>query len=75
MESLTSPKITVGVHCLRLRTKSMYVMAVVDPDEATFYDSYESAAYWCVETQCGFGPDGHPVRPDLCQHGRSCCGH
>ena len=25
MESLTSPKITVGLHCLRLRTKSMYV--------------------------------------------------
>ena len=74
MESLTSPKITVGLHCLRLRTKSMYVMAVVDPDEATFYDPYETAAYWCVETQSGLGPDGHPVRPDLCRHGRTCCG-
>ena len=42
MESLTSPKITVGLHCLRLRTKSMYVTSVVDPAEATFYDSYES---------------------------------
>ena len=74
MESLTSPKITVGVHCLSLRTKSMYITAVVDPMEKTFYDSYEAAAYWCVETQSGFGPDGQPVRPDLCQHGRSCCG-
>ena len=27
MESLTSPKITVGVHCLKLRTKSMYINA------------------------------------------------
>jgi len=74
MESLTSPKITVGLHCLRLRTKSMYVNAVVDPAEATFYDRYEQAAFWCVTTQSGFGPDGEPVRPDLCQHERGCCG-
>jgi hypothetical protein len=73
MESLTSPKITVGLHCLRLRTKSMYVAAVVDPAEATFYDSYESAAYWCVDTQTGFGPDGQPVRPDTCRGTRGCC--
>ena len=52
----------------------MYVTAVVDPAEATFYDPYETAAYWCVETQSGFGPDGQPVRPDLCRHGRTCCG-
>jgi hypothetical protein len=73
MESLTSPKITVGLHCLRLRTKSMYVSAVVDPAEATFYDAYESAAYWCVDTQTGFGPDGEPVRADTCRGGRGCC--
>jgi hypothetical protein len=73
MEALTSPKITVGVHCLKLRTKSMYVNAVTDPDESTFYDKYEAAAYWCVATQSGFGPDGHPVRPDVCQSGRGCC--
>ena len=73
MEALTSPKITVGHHCLRLRTKSMYVAAVVDPDEATFYDRYEASAYWCVDTQAGFGPDGHPVRPDVCCSGRDCC--
>ena len=73
MQSLTSPKITVGLHCLRLRTKSMYVASVVDPDEATFYDRYESAAYWCVQTQTGFGPDGEPVRPDTCCGGRGCC--
>jgi hypothetical protein len=73
MESLTSPKITVGLHCLRLRTKSMYVASVVDPAESTFYDSYETAAYWCVETQSGFGPDGQPARPDVCRSGRGCC--
>jgi hypothetical protein len=38
MESLTSPKVIVGVHCLQLRTKSMYLNAVVDPAEQTFYD-------------------------------------
>jgi len=74
MESLTSPKITVGLHCLHLRTKSMYVTAVVDPAEATFYDPYETAAYWGVVTQNGFGPDGQPVRPDLSRAGRGCCG-
>lgn len=73
MEFLNSPKITVGVHCLKLRTKSMYVMSVVDPDEATFYDKYDSAAYWCVTTQGGFGPDGQPVGPDSCCAGRGCC--
>ncbi len=50
MESLTSPKITVGVHCLRIRTKRMYVASVVDPAESTFYDPYEASAYWCVDT-------------------------
>jgi hypothetical protein len=73
MESLTSPRITVGLHCLRLRTKSMYIAAIVDPAEATFYDPYESTAYWCVDTQCGFGPDGQPVRADTCCDGRCCC--
>src|SRR5215203_952541 len=47
--------------------------AVVDPDEATFYDSYESSAYWCVDTQSGFGPDGQPVRADVCCGTRGCC--
>jgi hypothetical protein len=49
------------------------VNAIVDPDEATFYDKYESAAYWCVATQSGFGPDGEPVRADVCQGARGCC--
>ena len=48
--------------------------SVVDPAEATFYDAYETAAYWCVDTQSGFGPDGQPVRPDVCRGGRGCCG-
>lgn len=75
MEYLTSPKITVGVHCLSLRHKGMYVTSVVDPDELTFYDAYEGTAYWCVTTQSGFGPDGQPVRPDVCRSGRGCCRH
>jgi hypothetical protein len=73
MESLNSPKVTVGVHCHKLRTKSMYVMSIVDPDEATFYDKYEASAYWCVSTQTAFGPDGQPVRPDSCCGDRGCC--
>lgn len=73
MESLTSPKITVGVHCLKLRTKSMYLQAVVDPAEGTFYDRYDQTAWWCVLTQTGLGPDRQPVRPDTCCDGRGCC--
>ena len=73
MEALNSPKVIVGVHCLKLRTKGMYIQATVDPDEATFYDQYESSAYWCASTQTGFGPDGEPVRPDVCRGGRGCC--
>jgi hypothetical protein len=73
MLTLISPKITVGVHCLKLRTKGMYLNAVVDPDEATFYDAYDATAFWCVSTQTGFGPDGEPVRADLCHSGRGCC--
>ena len=74
MEALNSPKITPGVHCLKIRTKGMYVQSIVDPDESTFYDKYEASAYWCAMTQTGFGPDGEPVRPDLCCSGRGCCG-
>jgi len=73
MEALRSPKITVGFHCARMRTKSMYISAVVDPAESTFYDPYETSAYWCIDTHSGFGPDGQPVRPDVCCGGRGCC--
>ena len=66
----------VGAHnCHQLRHKGMYVTAGPDPDEFTFYDKYESTAYWCVETQRGFGPDGEPVRPDCCTRQRGCCKH
>jgi hypothetical protein len=51
----------------------MYVQSIVDPDELTFYDKYETSAYWCSTTQTGFGPDGQPVRPDLCKNARGCC--
>ena len=73
MEALTSPKIIVGTHCLKLRTKGMYIAAVVDPDESTFYDRYDTTAYWRGLTQTGFGPDREPVRPDTCGSGRGCC--
>jgi hypothetical protein len=73
MLSLISPKITLGVHCQKLRTKSMYINPMVDPDESTFYDNYDTSAYWCLTTQTGFGPDGEPVRPDLCCSERGCC--
>lgn len=73
MEALTSPKITIGTHCSKIRTKSMYLNAIVDPDEATFYDHVDTAAYWCVLTQTGLGPDREPVRPDTCCGERACC--
>jgi hypothetical protein len=73
MQSLNSAKIVVGVHCGKLRTKGMYVQSIMDPAEATFYDQYDAAAYWCSATQTGFGPDGEPVRPDVCNGTRGCC--
>jgi len=73
MEALRAPKIVVGVHCLNIRTKSMYIQTAFDPDEAKFYDHIDTAAYWCVKTQTGFGPDREPVRPDVCCGGRGCC--
>ena len=73
MDALTSPKTIVGVHCVKLRTKSMYINAVVDPDEATFYDKYDQTAWWCVFTQTGLGPDRQPVGPGTCCDGRDCC--
>jgi hypothetical protein len=73
MLTLISPKITVGTHCQKLRTKGMYLNPLVDPDEGTFYDPYDATAFWCVSTQTGFGPDGEPVRPDLCHTERCCC--
>jgi hypothetical protein len=75
MHDLASHKVQFGVHCLHLRHKGMYVMSVQDPDEGKFYDPYDSAAYWCIQTLSGFGPDGHPVRPDCCGGNRDCCQH
>jgi hypothetical protein len=51
----------------------MYLHLVVDPDEPKFYDKYDNAVYWCVMTQSGFGPDGEPVRAEMCRSGRGCC--
>ena len=75
MSDLTTAKLTRGVHCMNLRHKGMYVMSVPDPDASRFYDPYDAAAYWCVETLSGFGPDGKPVRPDCCTGERHCCQH
>ena len=72
---LTSPKLTHGVHCLNIRHKGMYTTAVPNPGEEQFFDAVDSAAYWCVETATGFGPDGLPVRPDCCSGDRDCCKH
>jgi hypothetical protein len=72
MESLTS-SIAVGVHCVKLRTRGMYLQSAVDPNESRLYDSYDNAVFWCVKTQTGFGPDGDPVRAETCRGGRGCC--
>jgi len=53
----------------------MYVMSVPYPEEAELFDPVDSAAYWCTETASGFGPDGNPVRPDVCDGTRDCCKH
>jgi len=66
-------KIVAGVHCHKLRTKQMYINAMVDPAAPTLYDSYDGSAYWCVLTQTALGPDRQPVRPDSCCEGRDCC--
>lgn len=71
MESI--PKITVGVHCVKLRTKQMYINMAVEPLDVTLYDPFEASAYWCVATQTALGPDRQPVRPDACCEGRDCC--
>jgi len=74
MDHLTSSKLTSGVHCLNIRHKGMYVTSGPYPEELNFYDPYDATAYWCVETQRAFGPDGNPVRPDCCGHERTCVG-
>jgi len=51
----------------------MYINMVVDAAEGGFYDSYDATWFWCGLTQTGFGPDGEPVRADLCCGDRGCC--
>ena len=74
-ELFGSTKITFGTHCLHIRHKAMYIGEMPNPGDETFYDPYDATAYWCVETQRGFGPDGAPVRPDCCNGERDCCKH
>jgi len=75
MQHLISPKLVVGVHCLSLRHKGMYVTSAPDPDEFKFYDKYDATWYWCSETATGFGPDGQPVNEGSCRGERGCCRH
>ena len=70
---LTSTKVNFAVHCHKIRHKAMYTGEFPNPGEGKFFDAYDAAAYWCADTLTGFGPDGHPVRPDVCQGDRGCC--
>ncbi len=57
--------------CVNLRHKMMYC----DPRQATpgfVDDSSDTRIYLCMESQEVLGPDGRPVSPKACQHGRSC---
>ena len=51
----------------------MYVSYEPDPDPDYYNEMFDSGSYWCANTQTAFGPDGHPVRPDICQCERGCC--
>ena len=73
MNDLHSAKLTLGVHCNKIRHKGMYTGEFPNPGEGQFFDTYDNGAYWCAETATGFGPDGQPVRPDICQGDRGCC--
>ena len=72
---LPSNKIVLGTHCNKIRHKGMYSQEFPNPGEGVFFDAYDANSYWCAETCSGFGPDGHPVRPDVCQSARDCCKH
>ena len=70
---LHSTKVSFGVHCQNIRHKGMYTGESPNPGEGQFFDAYDANSYWCAETLSGFGPDGHPVRPDVCRGERGCC--
>jgi hypothetical protein len=70
---LISPTVNFAVHCHKIRHKAMYTGEFPNPGEGKFFDAYDAAAYWCADTLTGFGPDGHPVRPDVCKGERGCC--
>ena len=70
---LSNKKVNFAVHCHKIRHKAMYSFEFPNPGEGKLFDPYDASAYWCADTLTGFGPDGHPVRPDVCQGGRGCC--
>lgn len=53
----------------------MYVSYEQPEDVDSFNELYDSGCHWCGLTQTSFGPDGQPVRPDICQGDRGCCQH
>jgi hypothetical protein len=71
---LTSRLVTAS-HCGHLRHKGMYARGDSAPDDPLYRDPIEATSYWCVCTQKPFGPDGLPVGPEACGHGRGCCDH
>jgi hypothetical protein len=75
MEELHSTRIRFGVHCLHIRHKGMYVNSQTDLSDDEYNALFDSGCHWCAQTQTAFGPDSHPVRPDLCLDGRNCCQH
>lgn len=60
--------------CVNLRHKMMYC----DPRQATpgmVDEGSDTRVYLCLLTQEVLGPDGEPVSPGDCAHGRGChCG-
>ena len=70
---LQSMRIVFGVHCLKIRHKGMYINPNPDPNPDEYEELYDSGCHWCASTLTAFGPDGQPVRPDICQGDRACC--
>jgi hypothetical protein len=64
------------ITCLNLRCKQMYYEVDEPEDGATGEPrsgSCDTAAYWCLRTQTGRGPDEKPVGREACTHGGRTC--
>jgi hypothetical protein len=59
--------------CKHLRTKSMFIPALVQELAATpEAQANRSAHYWCNCTVTETGPDDRPVGPQRCHSARQC---